>query len=147
MYAYLDRNLTQLGPGARFCVWAIRTWVAAMQRRHCPCRALAPGFTRAGADGALPHLSMTMAVLSCEAREGLVFRPACHPQVGEHEALLLDLLATSGIRPDREVHATLAMIVADRGVAPLAAAIDKAATALALKGLRPIAPAFSGARP
>lgn len=146
LYAYLDRNLTTLGPGARFTVWAIRSWVAAIQRRQCPCGALAPGFTRYNARAALPHLSMAMAILHCEARDAMVFRATDHPQVGEHEALILDLLATSGIRADVEIHATLAMLVADAGVAPLATAIDKAATALALKGLRPIAPAFSGAR-
>lgn len=146
MYAYLDRNLTTLGPGARFAVWAIRSWVAAIQRRQCPCRALAPGFARHGVESALPHLSMAMSVLNCEAQESLVFRPACHPQVGEHEALLLDLLATSGIRPDPQIRATLALLVAQGGVAPLAIAIDKAATALALGGLRPIAPACTGVR-
>ncbi|PKP88139.1 MAG: hypothetical protein CVT77_18965, partial [Alphaproteobacteria bacterium HGW-Alphaproteobacteria-16] len=134
MYAYLDRDIAALGPGARFTTWAMRGWVAAIQRRQCPCRALTPGFVRWGVEPALPHLSMAMAILNCEARDQLTFRAPCHPRVAEDEALLLDLLATSGIRAAAEIRATLAFVVAEAGVAPLAAALHHAATALSLKG-------------
>lgn len=142
MYDYVDRSAASLGPGARIMLWAMRAWVRAVKQRQCPCHALTPGFERWDIAAALPHLSMTMAILNCEAVEPMQFRAPCHPTVNEDEALLLALLAIADHRPVKDA---LSMVVEQAAVPALAIALEGAATVLAQRGLRPTAPDPAGA--
>ncbi len=140
MYHYLDRPISTLDLGGRFFVWAIRGWVQAVNHRHCPCRALGDGFARWNAEAGLQSFSMAMAILNCEAREQLYFRPSGHPRIAEHEALLMTLFETVRHRPQAAFRETLAMIVPATSAPSLHIALETAAAAFDAVGLRPSTP-------
>lgn len=139
MYHYLDRTTASLDLGGRFIVWAVRGWVQAVSRRHCPCNALIEGFTRRNAAEALQPFSMAMAILHCEAREALYFRAPGHSRVSDDEALLLDLFEQAPRRPQNEMREMLGMIVPPTSAPALQIAIETAAAALEAIGLSPSA--------
>ncbi|HEY0625040.1 hypothetical protein [Sphingomonas sp.] len=139
MYHYLDRTTASLDLGGRFIVWAARGWVQAVNRRQCPCNALAEGFARWNAAAALQSFSMAMAILNCEAGEPLYFRAPGHSRVSDDEALLLDLFEQAPRRPQNEMREMLGMIVPPTSAPALQIAIETAAAALEAIGLSPSA--------
>lgn len=139
MYHYLDRTTASLDLGGRFIVWAVRGWVQAVNRRQCPCNALADGFARWNAAEALQSFSMAMAILNCEAGEPLYFRAPGHSRVSDDEALLLELFEQAPRRPHNEMREMLGMIVPPTSAPALQIAIETAAAALEAIGLSPSA--------
>jgi hypothetical protein len=139
VYHYLDRTTASLDLGGRFIVWAVRGWVQAVNRRQCPCHALADGFARWNAGEALQSFSMAMAILNCEAGEPLYFRAPGHSRVSDDEALLLDLFEQAPRRPQNEMREMLGMIVPASSAPALQIAIETAAAALEAIGLSPSA--------
>ncbi|WP_343521242.1 hypothetical protein [Sphingomonas sp.] len=131
--------MSSLDLGGRFIVWAARGWVQAVNRRQCPCNALADGFTRWNAAAALQSFSMAMAILNCEAGEPLYFRAPGHSRLSDDEALLLDLFAQAPRRPQDEMREMLGMIVPPTSAPSLHIAIETAAAALEAIGLSPSA--------
>lgn len=139
MYHYLDRTTASLDMGGRFIVWAVRGWVQAVNRRQCPCNALADGFTRWNAGEALQSFSMAMAILNCEAGEPLYFRAPGHSRVSDDEALLLDLFEQAPRRAQNEMREMLGMVVPPTSAPALQIAIETAAAAFEAIGLSPSA--------
>ncbi len=117
MYAFVDQPVTDLSPGGRFLLWAMRGWIHAATRGTCPPGQLAPGFARAGALPALPHVHRLLAELNQRARGDIAFAPLDYQRVTDDEAVLLQLWRDSILCPLR-AQETLALLLDTDAAAP-----------------------------
>lgn len=137
MYQYVDRPLSTLDEGCRFLTGSMRVWVAALARRQCPARMLAPAFAKWRMIGALQPFHRMMIVLNHEALETLQFCPAGCDYVSEHEALLLELVTSIHARGPLETRATLDLLVSEDAVGDMLDVLTRIAAALAIAGIFP----------
>ncbi|USI72956.1 hypothetical protein [Sphingomonas morindae] len=134
MYAFVDRPVGTLKPGARFLLWAMRGWIASAAQGECPPRTLACGFAQRGALPALPPLNRLLATLNTQARDAIAFHPLACPRIGEDEAILLQLWEDARAAPVR-ARATLALILEETAVEPGFEALLAVSARLAEAGL------------
>lgn len=117
MYAFVDQPVTDLSRGGRFRLWAMRGWIHAAARGICPPGQLAPGFARAGALSALPHVHRLLAELNHRARGEIAFAPLDYQRVSDDEAVLLQLWRDATADPPR-AQETLVLLLDAESVAP-----------------------------
>lgn len=117
MYAFVDQPVSDLSPGGRFLLWAMRGWIHAAARGTCPPGQLASGFARAGALPALPHVHRLLAELNQRARGEIAFAPLDYGRISDDEAVLLQLWRESIHNPPR-AQETLALLLEPDAVAP-----------------------------
>ncbi len=117
MYAFVDQPIADLSPSGRFLLWAMRGWIHCATRGTCPPGQLAPGFARAGALPALPHVHRLLAELNQRALTDIAFSPLDHHRVGEDEAVLLQLWRDATLCPPR-AQQTLALLLDAESVGP-----------------------------
>lgn len=137
MYDFIDRDIARLDRGAQLLLWAMRSWVQAVEARTCPGPAIASAFARWGVLGALPHFHGVMGELSRDAVQAMAFAPHCCCKVGEDEAVLLALFRATVSEPAERIEATAAMIVTEARVTPLLAGLTAVVRKLADAGLAP----------
>lgn len=97
MYRFLDRPVRELDPGSQMIVWSMRSWVAAIHSRQCPCATLAPHFARWRVEDVLPDFDLAMTLLNGEGLMRYHFgMPGCS-QVHDDEAMLLVLFHAAAV--------------------------------------------------
>lgn len=138
MYLLIDRPVHRLSQGSRFLLWAMRSWVTAADAGTSPFAALEPAFEGMGVASALPAFDAAMALLNSDGLEKLDLAPISSTRIGEDEAILLTLWgATLDPASHDRRDETLALLVAEEAVSPIARALDEATPILAEIGLAP----------
>ena len=141
MYAYLDRPIATLDEGSRILIWAVRRWVAAVERRTCPVAALGSALADRGLVPALVPFHRVMGLLATHARQDLPFANFSNPLVSEGEAVLLAMVSDCrGPRAHRLV-TTLFLLAGDEGRDALHDAVMQLGDALHRVGMLPGVPA------
>jgi hypothetical protein len=116
----------------------MRSWVTAAGAGTSPLAALEPAFEGMGVGSALPAFDAAMAMLNSDGLEKLNLAPISRTRIGEDEAILLTLWSASLDPADHDGRdATLALLVAEEAVSPIACALDEATPILAEIGLAP----------
>ena len=141
MYAFIDRQVSELDEGGGFLLWSVRFWVRAMGQRRCPATDIGSAFDRNGLSEALPHFNMTMLILNRHALDNMGFGPLPCPRVHEAEALLLGILSRMRDMDEMELRAILTLMVEPDWVSPLRASLTALAIDLAQIAFLPHAPA------
>lgn len=144
MYQYLDRPLDSLDEGCRFLVWSMRAWVTALGHGRCPAQLLAPAFSRWRMIGGLQPFHRTMALFNRDALQTLAFHPITCPRVAEHEAVILELVASLRDRGAQATRATLELVVADDSIGDLLETLSRLGAAMAIAGIFPGHPVPTG---
>ncbi|WP_257547942.1 hypothetical protein [Sphingopyxis sp. DBS4] len=134
MYALVDRPVESLTNSGRFLLWAMRGWTHAATRGACPPQALHRGFADTGALAALPDFHVAMALLATGASAPLELAPMPCVQISEHEAILLGLWRDFSLEDGAAARATLALLVGNSSVGPVAHAMRAAIERLAFAG-------------
>lgn len=134
MYAFVDRPVESLCNGGRFLLWAMRAWVSAAERGHCPPQALCRGFAAVRAADALPDFHIAMALLGGDAVETLHLAPMPCLQISEGEAILLGLWRDFSLEGCANARATLALLAEEESVDPIAKAMAAAVDRLVAAG-------------
>jgi hypothetical protein len=138
MYLLIDRPVHRLSQGSRFLLWAMRSWVTAAGAGTSPSAALEPAFEGMGVASALPAFDAAMMMFNSDGLEKLNLAPISRTRIGEDEAILLTLWSASLDPADHgRRDATLALLVAEEAVSPIAYALDEATPILAEIGLAP----------
>jgi hypothetical protein len=138
MYLLIDQPVHRLSQGSRFLLWAMRSWATAASAGTGPFAALEPAFEGMGVATALPAFNTVMAMLDSDGLEKLGLAPIGSTRIGEDEAILLTLWSAS-LDPANHGRrdGTLALLVAEEAVSPIACALDEATPILAEIGLAP----------
>ena len=138
MYLLIDRPVHRLSQGSRFLLWAMRSWVTATGAGARPQAALVPAFEGMGVGAALPPFDAAMAILNSDGLEKLNLAPISSTRIGEDEAILLTLWSASVDEADYgRRDETLALLVPEEAVSPIARALNEATPILAAIGLAP----------
>ena len=137
MYALVDRPVENLTNSGRFLLWAMRGWAHAATRGACPPQALRRGFADTGALAALPDFHAAMALLATGAAAPIELAPMPCVQISEHEAILLGLWRDFSVEGETAARATLALLVGNSSVGPVAQAMRAAIERLAFAGFHP----------
>lgn len=140
MYQYVDRPLSTLDEGCRFLVWSMRAWVTAIGSKRCPAQTLAPVFARWRMIGGLQPFHRAMLLFNRDALETFVFCPLCCDRVSEHEAMILELVASLRDRGPSATRATLDLLVAEESVGDVLEVLSKLGAAMAIAGIFPQEP-------
>ncbi len=135
MYDFVDQPVDRLCNGGRFLLWAMRGWACAMGQGTCPPVALTRGFAGVAALSALPDFHMVMAVLNRDALEKLAFAPMSCLTLADDEALLVALWRDAAQGRSDRLEATLALVIEEDSVVPVARSMTIAADRLAIAGL------------
>ena len=134
MYALVDRPVESLTNSGRFLLWAMRGWTQAATRGVCPPQALRRGFAETGALAALPDFHVAMALIATGAAAPIELAPMPCVQISEHEAILLGLWRDFSLGDGGAARATLALLVGNSSVGPVAHAMRAAIERLAFAG-------------
>lgn len=138
MYLLIDRPVHRLSQGSRFLLWAMRSWVTAVGAGTSPQAALVPAFEGMGVGAALPPFNAAMATLNSDGLEKLKLAPISSTRICEDEAILLTLWSASVDAADHGPRGeTLALLVTEEAVSPIARALNEATPILAAIGLAP----------
>lgn len=137
MYDYVDQPLNHLDHGSHFLVQSMRHWVQAVHKQRCPACIIGPTFAQWGVMPALAPFQLMMATLNLHGLQDMSFAPCRCPKVGEDEAILISLIATSRNRPVEDMTQLLKLIVTEDQLAPLHNAVDELAKLLAEASLLP----------
>ncbi len=130
MYEFVDRPVAQLDRGGQLLVWAMRNWVAAVGARQCPGGRIAGGFA---AWEMLPGLHPFLRMMALFNRHGLANLEFCSPRcprVSEHEAIILQLVASAQAGTGSGTVATLALLAEEDRIGELALAVGQLARAM-----------------
>ena len=144
MYDFIDRPVTRLGKGGRFTIWAMRSWVQAVNAKTCPSAAIGPAFMKSGVIEALPHFNMAMMLLNHHAIEPLRFAPLGCARIREGEALMLHMFKGLGDASPERTGETLKLMIEEIAFTSLFTALTAVAFRLAEAGLLPEAPVIQG---
>ncbi|EIZ79755.1 hypothetical protein WSK_1645 [Novosphingobium sp. Rr 2-17] len=140
MYQYVDRPLSTLDDGCRFLVWGMRAWVTAIAHQRCPAQLLAPAFAKWRMIGGLQPFHRAMVMFNKDALETFGFcRMECD-HVSEHEAMILELVASLRDRGASATRDTLEMLVTEDAVGDLLETLSRLGASLAIAGLFPGVP-------
>jgi len=137
MYDLLDRRVDALDQGSRFLLWSMRSWVASMTERHCPCQTLGPAFSKMGLLGALPDIHMAMSLLNQNALERLSLSPISEKHISEGEALLLCVWRDMAWGRGAAARSTLELMVDSDSVSATFVAIGASTSRLAAMDMSP----------
>lgn len=134
MYTFVDRPVDCLCNSGRFLLWAMRSWTRALERDCCPPRALAGSFAGVGALAMLPDFHMAMAMFNRDDLEKITIASIEYPHVVEHEAVLVGVWRDVAKADFVRMQGTLALLVEEDAVAPIARAMSAAAARLVAAG-------------
>ncbi len=134
MYEMVDRPVEILCNAGRFLLWAMRGWTLAVENGTCPPLALARGFASVGAQAMLPDLHIAMALLNQHGLMRIALAPVACCCITEDEAILLGLWQDLALARFDKAHATLALVVNEDAVRPVARAMTKASAKLMMAG-------------
>jgi hypothetical protein len=87
--------LAELGFAEQLVLWAMRMWGAGYRLGHSPDDVLAQAFEKIGLTNGRQCLEEFMVVLTAGAARGIGLQCVCRKEIGEDEALLLDILRLS----------------------------------------------------
>lgn len=134
MYALIDRHPGTLDNAARFVLWAMRGWAQSAAGGICAPKALHRGFTGLGLGAALPDFHIAMALLHRSALHPPRMAPMGCTRIHEDEAVLLSLWQAIAAQDGTVAQGTLALLVRDDAVKPVARAMTACSTQLVLAG-------------
>lgn len=137
MYQFVDRPLASLDDGARFLVWAMRGWVAAIGTSRCPGTVIATPFARLNMLSGLQPFLRSMALLNRHGLEQMKFCSTRCTHVSEHEAILLSVACLMAEGRAAEAHASLSLIVEEEAAGDLFEAVDALTRAMGAAALSP----------
>lgn len=140
MYLYVDRPLNTLDEGCRFLVWSMRAWVTAISHKRCPAQLLAPAFARWRMIGGLQPFHRLMMLFNRDALEPFAFCPLACPHVSEHEAVILELIASLRDRGPQATRETLELLVAEDSMGDMLDSLARVGAVLAIAGIFPGTP-------
>jgi hypothetical protein len=84
--------LAELGFAEQLVLWAMRMWGAGYRLGHSPDDVLAQAFEKIGLTNGRQCLEEFMVALTAGAARGIGLQCVCRKEIGEDEALLLDIL-------------------------------------------------------
>ncbi|MCB2072575.1 MAG: hypothetical protein H6917_04410 [Novosphingobium sp.] len=124
MYDFLDRPVTTLDHGGRFLIWAMRSWVKAMEDRQCPGHALGAAFAKWKMISGLQPFLHVMALFNRHGLETFGFcRLQCN-HVSEHEAIIISLVCSLRDSRPEFVRDTVALLVEEDHIGDLIASLS-----------------------
>lgn len=119
MYAIVDRPVSQLDYPGQMLIWAMRSWVASVERRQCPGSTLGPAFAQHNMLAGLQPFLRMMATLNRHGLEDFEFHQLACNRVSEHEALLLQALGQARSTQAANLAKVLPLIVDEESTACL----------------------------
>lgn len=145
MYDLIDRRVDALEQGSRFLLWSMRSWVASMTERLCPCQVLGPVFSKMGLLNALPDIHMAMSLLNQNALGQLSLSPVSEMHISESEALLLCIWRDMAWGRGAAARSTLELMVDSDSVGAIFVAIGASTSRLAAMDMSPFGLMADGA--
>lgn len=137
MYHYLDQPVDRLDAGSRLVLGAMRAWVDAARQRICPPRALIAAMPQPELCPAVGDLHRTMVMLHHFGISPMPFGERDLRTITEGEAIMLTLWESVTADQPARTAALLAHLVSEAAIAPMQAAMVRAAACLSVLGLAP----------
>ena len=134
MYDFLDRPVDSLCKSGRFLLWAMRSWTRAARQGSCPPHAMARCFAHTGLLSMLSDFHILMALIDRDGLERMTITSIEHPSIVEDEAILIGLWRDTANADFDKVRATLALIVDEDSVSPIARALTASIARLVVAG-------------
>ncbi len=119
MYAFLDRQASELDPGSRLLLNVMRKWVLAVAARQCPTQQIIPVLSMAGAPPLAGKLHFVMQLLHKNGNQPMKFGQLEKPRITEAEALMLSLWADITRDNGPNACATLELLLNPIAIGPM----------------------------
>ena len=144
MYAFLDRQVSELDPGSELLLRVMRAWVLAVAARNCPTQRIIPILSEAGAPPVAGKLHFVMQLLHRNGNQPMKFGQMEKPRITEAEALMLGLWADTTRDRGPNACATLELLVNPAAIGPMLNSMVEVVAHLSTVHLAPAALTLNG---
>lgn len=147
MYAFLDRQVSELDSGSRLLLNVMRNWVLAVAERQCPTQRIIPVLAVEGAPPLAGMLHFVMQLLHRNGNQPMIFGRLEKPRITEAEALMLGLWADIVRDNGPNACATLELLVKPVAIGPMLNRMVDIVAHLSTVHLAPLTPITGRSHP